>query len=76
MLKPPGAYPERLTTESTPAWYAGTRAKVEARAELDQAQELRRVLEELGKELRVEGQSTVTISSLNGGTRGEVQLSS
>jgi hypothetical protein len=31
----------------TPAWYAGTRARVEARAALEQADELRRVLDEL-----------------------------
>jgi hypothetical protein len=48
---------------------------VEARAALEQAEELRRVLEELGKELRVEGQSTVTISRLNGRTRSVVPLS-
>jgi hypothetical protein len=34
------------------AWYAGTRAKVEARAALEQAAELGRVLEELGKGLQ------------------------
>jgi predicted YcjX-like family ATPase len=39
-------------TKDTPAWYAGTRAKVEARAALEQAGELRRVLEELGEGLR------------------------
>jgi hypothetical protein len=38
-------------TKDTPAWYAGTRAKVEARAALEQAEELRRVLEELGERL-------------------------
>jgi hypothetical protein len=31
--------------------YAGTRARVEARAALEQAEELRRVLEELGERL-------------------------
>jgi predicted YcjX-like family ATPase len=36
-------------TKDTPAWYATTRAKVEARAALEQAEELRRALEELGK---------------------------
>jgi predicted YcjX-like family ATPase len=41
---------ERLT-EDTPAWYAATRAKVEARATLEQAEELRRVLDELGRRL-------------------------
>jgi transposase-like protein len=38
-------------TKDTPAWYASTRAKVEARAALEQAEELRRVLEELGERL-------------------------
>jgi len=38
--------PERFTKD-TPAWYAGTRARVEARAALGQAEELRSVLEEL-----------------------------
>ncbi len=41
-------------TKDTPAWYAGTRAKVDARAALEQAEELRRVLEvleELGTKL-------------------------
>jgi hypothetical protein len=38
-------------TKDTPAWYAGTRAKVEGRAALEQAEELRRVLEHLGKRL-------------------------
>jgi hypothetical protein len=37
--------------EGTPAWYAGTRARVEARAALEQAEELRRVLEQMGREL-------------------------
>jgi hypothetical protein len=38
---------ERLT-EDAPAWHAGaTRARAEARATLEQAEELRRVLEEL-----------------------------
>jgi hypothetical protein len=32
-----------------PGWYAATRAKVEAKAALQQAEELRRVLEELGE---------------------------
>jgi hypothetical protein len=36
---------------NTPAWYATTRARVEARAALEQAEELRRVLEELGERL-------------------------
>jgi len=35
-------------------WYAGTRARVEALAALEQAEELRRVLEEMGRELRGE----------------------
>ncbi len=34
---------ERLA-QDTPAWFAGTRAKVEARTALEQAEELRRVL--------------------------------
>lgn len=38
-------------TKGTPAWYAGTRARVEARATLEQTEELRRVLEELGERL-------------------------
>jgi hypothetical protein len=33
----------------TPAWYAGARARVEARAALEQAAELMRGLEELGE---------------------------
>jgi hypothetical protein len=41
---------ERLA-QDTPAWHAGTRAKVEARAALEQAEELRRVLGELGDRL-------------------------
>jgi predicted YcjX-like family ATPase len=44
---------ERLT-QDTPAWYATTRAVVEARATLEQAEELRRVLEELGERLGTE----------------------
>ena len=36
---------------ASPAWYAGTRARVEARATLQQAEELKRVLEELGERL-------------------------
>jgi hypothetical protein len=39
---------QRLTA-LTPAWYAGARARVEARATLQQAEELRTVLEELGE---------------------------
>jgi hypothetical protein len=44
---------ERLEdlTEDTPAWYAATRSKVAAGATLEQAEELRRVLEELGERL-------------------------
>jgi hypothetical protein len=41
---------QRLTTDA-PAWYAGTRARVEAMAVLEQAEELRRELEELGERL-------------------------
>ena len=39
-------------TKDTPAWYAGTRARVEARAAVEQVEELRRVLEEWGGRLR------------------------
>ena len=35
-------------TGDTPARYAATRARVEARAALEQAEELRRTLEQLG----------------------------
>jgi hypothetical protein len=44
---------ERLEelTKDTPSWYAGTRARVEARATMEQVQELRRALEELGERL-------------------------
>jgi predicted YcjX-like family ATPase len=38
-------------TKDTPAWYAATRARVEVRAALEQAEELRRVLEKLGDRL-------------------------
>jgi hypothetical protein len=41
-------------TQDTPAWYASTRTGVEARATLEQAEELRQVLEDLGRELRGE----------------------
>ena len=41
-----------------PAWYAGTRASVEARAALDQAEGLRRMLENLGEDGRIEGRGT------------------
>lgn len=41
---------ERLTKD-TPAWYAGTRARVDARAALEQAEEPRQVLEELEERL-------------------------
>ena len=34
-------------SEDTDAWYAGTRARVEARATLEQAEELRRALEKV-----------------------------
>jgi len=34
---------------NTPACYAATRARVEARVALEQAEELRRALEELGE---------------------------
>jgi hypothetical protein len=37
--------------EDTPAWYAATRARIEAKATLEQAEELRRVLEQLGEGL-------------------------
>jgi hypothetical protein len=42
---------QQRLTEFTPAWYAGTRARVEARATLEQAEELGRVLEEVGGRL-------------------------
>jgi hypothetical protein len=45
-----GADHEELSAD-TSAWYAGTRARVEARAALEQAEELRKVLEELGESL-------------------------
>jgi hypothetical protein len=35
-------------------WYAGTRARVEAWVAQEQAEELRRALEDLGRELRGE----------------------
>jgi hypothetical protein len=38
-------------TKDTSAWYAATSARVEARATLEQAEELRRVLEEVGEQL-------------------------
>lgn len=38
-------------TKDTPASYTGIRAKVEARATLEQSRELGRVLEDLGKRL-------------------------
>jgi hypothetical protein len=38
-------------TKDTPAWYAGMRARVEARAALEQAGVLGRLLEELGERL-------------------------
>jgi hypothetical protein len=64
-----------LPPEMVVAWYAGTRA----RATLAQAEELRRVLVGMGAQVSEEGkskdQSIVRISSLNSGTRGEVQLS-
>jgi hypothetical protein len=41
--------PER--TKGPAAWYAATRARVEARATLEQAEELGRVLEEVGGRL-------------------------
>ena len=46
-------FAERLEalTKDTPAWYAGTRARVEARAALEQIDELRRTLEQLGEQL-------------------------
>ena len=39
-------------TKDTEAWYATTRARVEARATLEQVEELRRVLEDLGEKPR------------------------
>jgi hypothetical protein len=47
-------YPDkekRDEAKDTPAWYAAMRARVEARAALDQAEELRRVLEDMGERL-------------------------
>jgi hypothetical protein len=41
----------KTLTKATPSWYADMRARVEARAALEQAQELRQVLEELGERL-------------------------
>jgi hypothetical protein len=41
-------------TEDTTISYAGVRARVEARAAFEQASDLRRALEEMGKELRGE----------------------
>jgi hypothetical protein len=40
--------------EETAAWYATARATVEASAALEQAEEFRRALEEMGKEMRGE----------------------
>jgi hypothetical protein len=40
---------QRLSAKDTPAWCAGARARVEARAALEQAEELRRVLVKLGE---------------------------
>jgi hypothetical protein len=40
-----------LLTKDTTAWYAGTRARVEARATLEHAEELRRVLAEMDERL-------------------------
>ena len=42
---------EELTKDSDTAWYAGTKARVEARATLAQAEELRRALVRLGERL-------------------------
>jgi hypothetical protein len=42
--------------EDSPARYAGTRARVEARVALEQAEELWRVLDELGERLGEWGQ--------------------
>jgi hypothetical protein len=47
---------QRLTKDKR-AYYAGTRARVEARATLEQAEELRRVLAELGGHLEDAGAS-------------------
>jgi hypothetical protein len=38
-------------TQDTPAWYAATKARVEARAPLEQAEELGRALEGLVEQL-------------------------
>lgn len=46
---PASTFPE--LTKGTLAWYAGTRAKAEARAALEQEEELRRALQDLGERL-------------------------
>ena len=46
-----GAVRLKELTKDGPAWYASTRARVEARAALEQAEELLRVLRELGREV-------------------------
>ena len=38
-------------TKDTPAWFAGTRVRVEASSALEHMEELSRVLEELGERL-------------------------
>jgi hypothetical protein len=48
LLNPAGASP----TQDTAAWYAGTRAKVEARATLGRAEDLWRVLEDVRERMK------------------------
>jgi hypothetical protein len=47
--RPPAAKRLEELTKDTPAWYAGVRARVEAKAALEQPEELSRVLEEWGE---------------------------
>ena len=63
-------------TQDTPAYYAGMKGKVEANFTLEQTEELKRVLHELGRSKGMrKGQSTVKIHNLNSRTQGEEQLS-
>jgi hypothetical protein len=43
-----------LLSKDTPARYAATRVRVEVRAALEQSVELRRVLDEIGRQLKGE----------------------
>jgi hypothetical protein len=49
---------ERLEvlTKGTDAWYSGMRTRVEVRATVEQAEELRRTLEQLGEKLGGQGE--------------------